>query len=98
MTITVNNIKALHTQDVEVTQTGSKQLFCATLLSGLKLFYSYKTIIGFSLNGTKLYLTEEKYSRTTSSHCTLLSRQYPKTTLLVLANFDKQLKELGYAN
>lgn len=99
MSVTKRTVSSLQ-PTANISQVGSKQLFIATLPTGLELIYSYRTIIGFSLNGAKLSLTEEKYSSsTTSRHCSAISKHYGfRVEKLAETDFNKQLKELGYAN
>lgn len=98
MPVTKKTISQLQPNAEEITQVGSKQLFIVTLPTGLELIYSYRTIIAYSLNGVKAYITEEKYSSTTSRHCTELSRMYPSSEWIAMDEFNQKLKEIGYEN
>ena len=71
MSITKSNIKAMYPTAHDIEQTGSKQLFHVWVNPDNALVLSYETIIGVVLKGIA-YVTEEKYSSTTSRHCTLL--------------------------
>jgi hypothetical protein len=57
----------------------SKNLWVDTDDDGVKRYYSYTTLVAV-YDGTDLYLTRQKYSVTTSKHCTYISRlhKWPK--------------------
>lgn len=98
MPVTQKAISQLQPNAEEITQVGSKQLFIVTMLSGLEIIYSYKTIIAYSLNGVKIYITKGKHSTTTSRHCIELSRKYPRSEWIAMDEFNQKLSELNHEN
>lgn len=73
MSITRKDIQAMYPQAHDVEQTGSKQLFHVWINPDNALVLSYETIIGVVLKGIA-YVTEEKYTPTTSRHCNIVLR------------------------
>lgn len=71
---TLTQVKARYPQ-FTVSQEGAKQLFTVFTPRGNHFVLSYDTIVACAVNAV-LYITKEKYSSTTSRHCSLLSRQY----------------------
>lgn len=74
MSITKANIQAMYPNAHGIEQMGSKQLFHVWVNSDNALVLSYETIIGVVLKGIA-YVTEEKYSCTTTQHCNMILRQ-----------------------
>ena len=86
---TLKDIKARYTGH-SVEQVGSKQLFIVYTGYGKALVLSYDTIIGVYSDDT-LFLTTEKYSHTTSRHCSELSRMYKAKAVKRVDNDELQL-------
>jgi hypothetical protein len=78
MTTKTDIKRIFNTQDVE--QLGAKQLF---IVGGNKLV-SYTTTIGHLYNG-QWYITDEKYSRTTTRHVSYFRQWTSRTCHIVLA-------------
>ena len=76
-----------------VTQIGSKQLFIAQLQNNVTVLISYYTIVGFERSGI-WYVTDRKYSVTTSRQITQFSRNN-RVHKLTENDFNSQLQLLG---
>jgi len=68
-------------------QIDAKQLFYVQLPSK-KEYYSYNTLVAVLRDGI-LYITDQKYSVTTSRHCTFLKKTLTYNTLLPLVELTE---------
>lgn len=73
-----------------VVRVGRQQLFIVTLLNNVTVLVSYLTVIGY-LQDTVWYITERKYSQTTSRQITDFARNNI-VHKLTEDNFNSQLQ------
>lgn len=84
-----------HFGAAEVEQVGSKQLFIVTLQNNVTVLISYYTIVGFYSPAADVwYVTDRKYSQTTSCQLTAFARN-KRVHKLPEDDFNSQLKLLG---
>ena len=84
-----------HFGATNVTQIGSKQLFTAQLRHDVTVLISYYTIVGFYSPAADVwYVTDRKYSQTTSCQLTAFARN-KRVHKLTENDFNSQLKLLG---
>lgn len=93
MGITKADIKAMYPNADSIEQEGSKQLFFAWINQDKALILSYETIIGASIRG-KVYLTDVKYSPTTSRHCSHIARQTYSSWVLSADELQTKVNEV----
>jgi len=79
-----------------VTKFGNKNCFLVSFDKNDGLFFSYKTPVAATIRGN-LFVTEEKYSTTTSRHISHYIKHcgYPKVNEMPEAFFEALLEALG---